>query len=161
MSTKKEEQKLEIKGVHFGTEIFEVNYTIDGLKFCASDDNVSEKFEKAMKAMLPHLAEIKELPDEIAKDYRCNAVSLSCNSTSKGESRSVIISGTKVTSAGRADNLNTAKCLYDTHNAKAKGVLPQKAKLDIEELIRQAKDFIKGNRRMRRLYSQPDLEAAA
>jgi len=152
--------KLEITNVHFGTEVFSVSFTIDALPFTVPDDNVSEAFDKAMSDMVPHAIDIKELPEKAAKGYRCNSVSLSTRSTKKGESRSAVISVTKVTSNGKADNMSTPQRLYESYNPKA-DVVPEKTRLAIKEVVRQAKLFIEGNRRLKRLYSEQDLPAAA
>jgi len=152
--------KLEITKVHFGTELFKVDFTIDGLPFSIADDNVSDEFDKAMDDIVPHVIDIKELPEKANKGYRCNSVSLSCNTSKKGVSRSTVLSATKVTSAGKADNISTAQCLYESDNPKAK-VLPQKIVLSIKEVVRQAKLFIEGNRYLKRLYSEQDLPNAA
>ena len=151
--------KIEITKIHFGASLFQVDYKLNGKPMMASDEQVAESFDKAMQGLVSHAIDIKELPKEAAKPYRCNALSLSCASSKKGDSRGASISVTKVTATGKADNMSTAHCLYETHNSKAQ-VLPQKTVLDIKNAMVEAKKFITGHRDLTELYSQPDLATA-
>lgn len=158
--SKAQEITPEITKIHFGAEIFRVEFQLDQLPFSASDDNVSEDFSNAMAAMVSHAIAIKELPKDSAKGYRCNAVSLTCKVTEQGENRTALISVTKITSGGKADNMSTPTRLYAAVKSDA-DLLPEKTILAIKEVRRQAHLFITGNRRLKKLYAQDELEAAA
>lgn len=152
--------KIEITKIHFGQELFRVNYTLNGKPMLASDDHVAESFDKAMRELIPHAIEIKELPEKAAKDYRCNVLSLSCVSKAEGDNRKASISLTKVTTAGKPDNLTTTSMHYEAINSKVT-LLPEKTRLAIKNACMEAKKFIKGHRDLTELYSQPELKAAA
>ena len=152
--------KIEITRVHFGSELFKVNYTLNGKPMLASDDNVSDPFQKSMASLIPHAIEIKELPEESAKGYRCNVLSLTCVSKEEGENRTASIGLTKITRAGKTDNLITTAQHYEAINNKV-NLLPEDTRLAMLEVRKQAKLFIKGHRDLRELYSQAELEIAA
>lgn len=160
MSNKNEEPVLEIIKVKFGTDLFRVDFTLDAFEHTVSDDNVSDEFADSMAALPEHATTIKELPKGADKPYRCNALSLSHKQVEGGINRKAVISCTKITSAGKADNINTPQCLYQAANPDA-DVLPEKASLAIKEVVRQAKLFILGNRRLKKFYSQPEFKKAA
>ena len=152
--------KIEIIKIHFGQELFKVNYTLNGKPMMASDDHVAESFEDAMKKLIPHAIEIKELPEKAAKEYRCNVLLLTCNVKEEGENRTASISLTKQTSAGKPDNLTTTAMHYEAINSKVT-LLPEKTRLVIKNACMEAKKFIKGHRDLTELYSQQELKAAA
>jgi len=112
-----------------------------------------------MKAMVPCGIELKELPDKAGKEYRCNKVALTCDVREKGENRKVTISLTKKMANNKPDNLTTAGHHYEAINPKT-GLVPEKIKLCIDEVVREAKKFISGHRDLTELYSQPELESA-
>ena len=150
--------KIEITKIHFGRELFKVNYTLNGKPMMASEDHVAESFDKAMKALIPHAIEIKELPEEAAANYRCNALSLTCNVKEEGENRTASISLTKQTTAGKPDNINTTVMHYEAISSKV-NLLPEKTRAVIKKACAEAKKFIKGHKGLTELYTQLELAA--
>ena len=126
-----------------------------------SDDNCADTFKVAMAALVEHCIAIKELPKASAKPYRCNVLSVTRKEVEEGENISAGISVTKVTSDGKADNLNASKRLLESVNDDA-NLLPEKTRLAIREAMRQGELFIRGHREMKALYcDQEDLEKEA
>jgi len=152
--------KIEIVKIHFGQELFRVNYTLNGKPMMVSEDHVEKPFDKAMKAMIPHAIAIKELPEEAGKPYRCNVLSLTCSVKENGDNRTASISLTKITSAGKPDNLTTTARHYEAINPKV-NLLPEDTRLAIIEACKQAKLFIKNHSDLKELYSQSELDIAA
>ena len=151
--------KIEITRVHFGSELFKVNYTLNGQPMLASRDSVSEPFEKAMAALIPHAIQIKELPEEAAENYRCNVLSLTHVIKETGENRTASIALTKTTTVGKADNLITPSRHYEAIDSKV-NLLPEDTRLAIQKVCKQAKLFIHGHPDLRELY-QTELDIAA
>ena len=152
--------KIEIIKIHFGQELFKVNYTLNGKPMMASEDHVAESFDKAMKALIPHAIEIKELPEGAEKNYRCNALSLTCNVKEEGENRAASISLTKVTTAGKPDNLTTTAMHYEAINPKV-NLLPEETASAIKKACAEAKKFINSHKDLTELYTQLELKKAA
>jgi hypothetical protein len=109
-------------------DLIKVGYTLNGKPQLASDDIKDHALEKAMNNLVPRLMSIKELPDEAAEGYRCNALSISNSPTEEGDNLSAVISVTKKTTTGKADNMSTPSCLFEKSRSKSKAtVLPQDA----------------------------------
>jgi len=153
--------KIEITRVHFGSALIKVSYTLNGEPMMISRDCASKPFEKAMKALIPHAITIKELPENAAENYRCNALSLTHVIKEKGENRTATIALTKTTTAGKADNLITPSRHYEAIDSKV-SLLSEDTRLAIMAVCKQAKLFIHTHPGLRELYqSELDLEEAA
>lgn len=151
---------IEITKIHMGSEITTVHYNLNGKAMMASDDRRAESFDKSMNALVSHCIKIKELPEKAGDDYRCNALSLTNRATEQGDNRSAVISITKITQDGKADNMSSGQRLYEAAKSGVE-VLPQKTTLAIKNAVIEAKKFITGHRDLTELYSQPDLASAA
>ena len=160
MSNKNEEPVTEITKVKFSPDMCQVEYTLDAFPFTASGemDELTNEFIDSMCALPEHAIAIKELPKGADKPYRCNALSLSHRQSDQGINRKAVISCTKVTATGKADNISTPQVLYQAANTDA-DVVPEKAAFAIKEVVRQAKLFILGNRRLKKIYCQLELAA--
>ncbi len=150
---------IEVTKIHMGSEITKVHYNLNGKAMMASDDHNAESFDKAMNALVPHCIAIKELPKNAGEGYRCNALSLTNKPSEQGDNRSVVISITKMTAAGKADNMSTSQHLYEAAKSGVE-VLPAKTTQAIKTAVIEARKFITGHRDLTELYSQPELAAA-
>jgi len=150
--------KIEVTKIHMGAEVTKVYYNLNGKAMMASDDHNAESFDKAMNALVPHCIEIKELPEEAGEGYKCNALSLTNKPVEQGDNRSVVISITKMTAAGKADNMSTGQRLYEAAKSGV-DVLPAKTTNAIKKAVTEAKQFITGHRDLTELYTQLELAA--
>jgi len=153
------EPKIEITKIHNSPELTTVKYTLDGCPMSLSSDSKIDTFEAALNALVPDAIAIKELHKNDAKGYRCNAVSITNKPGEEGDNRKVIISLTKTTAEGGADNLNTSARFFDCVKKDA-NLLPQKTIGRIQQVVRQAKMFIKSHRALQELYWQDELPIA-
>jgi len=145
--------RLEIVKIHFGASLYKVDFTLNSLDHSASAREVATSFKTAMAELIPHMIEIKELPKAASDNYRCNSLSLTVKTAEKGDIRKATISCTKITAAGKADNISAPQCLYESYKKEAE-VLPKKACLAISEAVRQAKLFIEGHRDLKDFYGE-------
>ncbi len=146
-----------ITKISMSKEMIKVSYTHNGRPQMVSDDTKDHAFQKAMDGLLTHLADIKELPSEAMEGRRCNALSISNTPSEEGDNLSGVISATKVTAMGKADNLSTPQCMFEKARKKGKTqVLSADAAEAINNAIDAAITFVKLNRHMRELYSDQE-----